>query len=1117
MKRITNRVFSFLLCIVLCVTMLPVYARAEGETEPEAAAVEVYSTRQKEIIGTKRTIKHYTPRPEGLTPMEGKLADANLNKAWRTGVNLNAMEQALYREVLARAAQTAAGELACTDYSIPVSNLGLKKMSWTATELGLTENDIIDGDDISDKAMAAVDNQIPYDINDIIDTLLADNPYEFYWLDKDADIYCDSYGYRAYTDSSGEWNLEITDSIVFRFTASQEYAGGYGMVDIDKCKSTQKAIENANAIVKAHENESDYEKLQSYRNEICGLTDYNHAAVTDGAPYGNPWQLIWVFDEDPDTTVVCEGYSKAFQLLCDRTEFDQAIDCITVSGNMSGGTSDGDHMWNIVTMEDGKHYIVDVTNCDEETIGYPNLLFLTGAAEGGSVNAGYRYNCNGTAITYTYDDTTRSLFAKNELTMSTQAYTQSEVVDDLPTGLPAPEIPTTGDIWDGITTVAPSTTVTKDGAAFYKISTCAELAYVAQTGGEWLNRNYLLANDLILNNAELAWNADGVLSNDTSTLHSWIPIGNATTAFSGIFDGGGHTISGVYLDTTDSDVGLFGISTGTIRNLTVTNSYVRGTKHVGGICGQANILERCVFNGAVTGTGDFTGGICASASSVNSCANFGMVRGTYDVGGVCGSCTQETAGISGCANSGAVIGGTNVGGICGYSILAISDCYNVAKVTGTTAVGGIVGNLNNGSISNCYSAGNVTSAGSAGAIVGSNITATTTASGCYYLKIYAVNADLFGCSGVTADPNGFTACDAAAMKTQATYVNWDFTDTWHMDSDINAGYPYLAWQTEKINKLDVKIYHSCSLGNNLSINYYLPTSYLEGYSNVRLHAEKNKYNQTGSSFTVNEYDLTDHTLEMKNGVQTYHFVFNNIPAKEIGDDVCVTVLADKDGMTYSSELDTYSVKTYAMNQLAKSSSTEALKTVLVDLLNYGAEAQTYFNYRTANLANADLTAEQQALGTQTLGELTTVNDTVETPNATAHFIGKSVVLGSEILIKYYMKLDEGQSLNNVRVEFTYTTAKGLQKTVSFAANEFDYDSAKNLHVIRLGGIAAKDTGRPVTAKIYDGDTLISDVLTYSIESYAYNQLGKTELSAAARAIITAMMIYCKSAENYFTT
>ena len=192
-----------------------------------------------------------------------------------------------------------------------------------------------------------------------------------------------------------------------------------------KCAATHQAIDKADKIVAAHAGESNFEKLQSYRKEICALTDYNDAAANaaNNTPYGDPWQLIYVFDNDPDTKVVCEGYSKAFQLLCDLTKFDQAIDCITVSGNMSGGTGSGGHMWNVVTMEDGKHYIVDVTNCDARTVGYPDLLFLSGAAEGGSVSGGYRVDCNNTTITYTYDATTRFLFTDGELTLSTDAYT----------------------------------------------------------------------------------------------------------------------------------------------------------------------------------------------------------------------------------------------------------------------------------------------------------------------------------------------------------------------------------------------------------------------------------------------------------------------------------------------------------------------------------------------------------------------------------------------------------------------------------------------------------------------------------------------------------------------
>ena len=260
--------------------------------------------------------------------------------------------------------------------------------------------------------------------------------------------------------------------------------------------------------------------------------------------------------------------------------------------------------------------------------------------------------------------------------------------------------------------------------------------------------------------------------------------------------------------------------------------------------------------------------------------------------------------------------------------------------------------------------------------------------------------------------------------------------------------------------LNVTFSHSLSLGNNLTIYYFVPASFLEGYENVRLHAERNKYNGDGSSFHVEEYEITEYEIDARN---RYKFAFSNIAAKEIGDDVLVKVLADKDGVTYSSKVDTYSVKTYAMNQLAKSSSAAKLKTLMVDLLNYGAAAQTYFTYRTNSMANADLTAEQQALGTAELGALNTCEATVETPGATAHFSSKSVVLDSEIVVKFYMTFDEGQSLDKVRAELTYVTALGTPQTVSFDSSEFEYEAAKDRYAIKLRTVAVKDAGQPVTA------------------------------------------------------
>ena len=83
---------------------------------------------------------------------------------------------------------------------------------------------------------------------------------------------------------------------------------------------------------------------------------------------------------------MCEGYSKAFKYLFDlyaaKHSLGSSYDCILVTGDMSGGTGAGPHMWNIVRLDDGKNYLVDVTNCDEGTIGAPDKLFMVSQAEG---------------------------------------------------------------------------------------------------------------------------------------------------------------------------------------------------------------------------------------------------------------------------------------------------------------------------------------------------------------------------------------------------------------------------------------------------------------------------------------------------------------------------------------------------------------------------------------------------------------------------------------------------------------------------------------------------------------------------------------------------------------
>ena len=253
---------------------------------------------------------------------------------------------------------------------------------------------------------------------DILNCLLVDCPYELYWYDKTNTGGTGwSYGIRA-----GSGVATIT-SLTATLYVAQDYRGGNSTtVNASKAAAAKTAANNAQTIVSEHAGKSDYEKLKAYKDEICGLVSYNDAAAGDSytGGYGDPWQIIYVFDGDDTTNVVCEGYAKAFQYLCDLS----GLTCYTVSGQMKGGTGAGGHMWNIVTLG-GENYLVDVTNCDEGTVGYPDALFLKAAS--GSVDDGYTVH----GVTYEYDADMVSLYGSRILTLSGSDYTPPKTVTEL--------------------------------------------------------------------------------------------------------------------------------------------------------------------------------------------------------------------------------------------------------------------------------------------------------------------------------------------------------------------------------------------------------------------------------------------------------------------------------------------------------------------------------------------------------------------------------------------------------------------------------------------------------------------------------------------------------------
>ena len=103
----------------------------------------------------------------------------------------------------------------------------------------------------------------------------------------------------------------------------------------------------------------------------------------------------------------------------------------------------------------------------------------------------------------------------------------------------------------------------------------------------------------------------------------------------------------------------------------------------------------------------------------------------------------------------------------------------------------------------------------------------------------------------------------------------------------------------------------------------------------------------------------------------------------------------------------------------------------------------------------------------------------------------------------------------MKLVLTYTKVNGETVSVTIPAAEFDYNSGYKAYFASFTGISAKDMRCTVTAKIYDGDTLISDVLEYSIETYAKNRLEKST-DEAFKELMRCLMKYGISAENYLS-
>lgn len=289
---------------------------------------------------------------------------------------------------------------------------------------------------------------------------------------------------------------------------------------------------------------------------------------------------------------------------------------------------------------------------------------------------------------------------------------------------------------------------------------------------------------------------------------------------------------------------------------------------------------------------------------------------------------------------------------------------------------------------------------------------------------------------------------------------------------------------------------SLYLQDNISVNYKINGAELveAGYQNLRVKLELN-----GTETTITEYKIDN---------DKYVFEFADVAPQWINDTISATLYAELNGETVQSDVLEYSVAKYCYTVLQNytSDAYAETRTLMVDLLNYGAAAQSYANYKVDTLANASLTDTQKGWASQELPNLTSVlnssYNTIENPSVA----WKSVALrlDNTVMIKYKIQADSIENLS----------AKIEVGNYSWTIPYTDFTKAEDegCYYVYIDGLSAGQMSEAVDTTIYNGDVAVSNTIRYSIESYVSANQNHEDTKLVD--MLNMMLKYGYAAYNY---
>lgn len=292
--------------------------------------------------------------------------------------------------------------------------------------------------------------------------------------------------------------------------------------------------------------------------------------------------------------------------------------------------------------------------------------------------------------------------------------------------------------------------------------------------------------------------------------------------------------------------------------------------------------------------------------------------------------------------------------------------------------------------------------------------------------------------------------------------------------------------------------NALALESSITLTTYITKDIVDYYDEV--YAE---FTRNGKTETVYASDKI-----FKSGSTVYNiFDYAGISPQAMGDDIEIKFYGIKDGVKYWGETYTYSVTTYVTSTLSKSTTSDKLKTMLVDLMYYGEACQIYQNYKTDSLMTNILTDEQKKYRSTDELNLKNIKD-----SSYATCENRLVKFGTALRLNNAVEIAIPLNMTNVTLEeLTFKVKIGSRDlTYTYSDNLENFEKGKDGYwYFYFDGVYANQMSDEVFITAYRGDEQVSYTLKYSVESYA-----ATVTDSKLKKVTDAMMRYGNSAKAY---